>query len=160
MTTWNERLALACKMQGIKKSELARLIGVSAPTAGDWLNGDIKNLEAENLLKICDNLHISPTWLVKGRGEMKSCDSNAPTLLNIQEEAIELLSNMDRDDMIDWLDTIRIAANKTRKQKQDAADLLPAHSRAAKASQLTEDSDRTLAAKPRGDPLAGRRSAT
>ena len=62
--------------------------------------------------------------------------------------------------MTDWLDTIRIAANKARKQKQDAAEQLLAQSRAAKkAGQSTEEADKELPKQPLDPPQGTRRAA-
>lgn len=68
METWNKRLKIARKEFGCNQSELAKAVGVSNATVSDWENGVIKNLEAENLLKICDFLSISPNWLQFGKG--------------------------------------------------------------------------------------------
>jgi transcriptional regulator with XRE-family HTH domain len=54
------------------KSELARECGVSGPTVTDWESGKIKNLEALNLLAICDALKIDPWWLVLGKDKGKA----------------------------------------------------------------------------------------
>ena len=70
MENWNERLTKARLARGLNKSELARGVGVSNPTVTDWESGEIKKLEAENLLKICELLCISTRWLMLGRGEM------------------------------------------------------------------------------------------
>lgn len=71
MTTWNERLTIARKARGYNKSELARGVDVSNPTVTDWESGEIKKLEGENLLNICEFLQISSRWLILGKGEME-----------------------------------------------------------------------------------------
>lgn len=70
MKTWNERLRFARQSFGCKPTDLARETGVSNATVSDWESGEIKNLSAESLLKVCEFLQISPTWLQFGRGEM------------------------------------------------------------------------------------------
>lgn len=69
MKTWNERLKSARHAAGYKQIDLARAVGVSSATVSDWEGGVIKNLEAENLLKICEYLNLSPTWLQFGKGD-------------------------------------------------------------------------------------------
>lgn len=70
MKNWNERLTYARELRGLNKSELAKGVFVSSPTVTDWESGEIKKLEADNLLKICDFLNISAKWLLFGKGEM------------------------------------------------------------------------------------------
>lgn len=70
MKNWNERLTFARKTAGLKQIELARAVGVSSASVSDWESGVVKNLEAPNLLKICEALNISPTWLQFGKGDM------------------------------------------------------------------------------------------
>lgn len=71
MTTWNERLTIARTARGYNKSELARGASVSNPTVSDWESGEIKKLEGENLLNICEFLQISSRWLLLGKGAME-----------------------------------------------------------------------------------------
>lgn len=70
MNNWHTRLTAARVKRGLNKSELAKGVGVSNPTVTDWESGEIKKLEAENLLKICELLSISSRWLMLGRGGM------------------------------------------------------------------------------------------
>ncbi|MFA6904371.1 MAG: helix-turn-helix domain-containing protein [Gallionellaceae bacterium] len=80
MKTWNERLKAARAEFGCTQTELAREVGVSNATVSDWESGEIKKLEGENLLKICEFLHISPTWLQFGRGERSYSELTADDL--------------------------------------------------------------------------------
>lgn len=66
--TWNTRLTHAREAAGITKSKLAVLVGVSPPTVTDWESGAIASLSAENLLALCDVLHMTPHWLMRGEG--------------------------------------------------------------------------------------------
>lgn len=70
METWNKRLAIARTAAMKSKTDVARAVGVSNATVSDWESGEIKKIEAENLLKVCDFLNVSPSWLQFGRGEM------------------------------------------------------------------------------------------
>lgn len=76
METWNKRLTQAREDLGWSKTKLAQEVGVSNPTVTDWENGDIKKLEGENLLKICDVLHVRPRWLQFGEGSMRDSYSD------------------------------------------------------------------------------------
>jgi transcriptional regulator with XRE-family HTH domain len=71
MKTWHERLTFARVARGLSKSELAREIGLSNPTITDWESGEIKKLEGENLINLCDKLKISARWLLFGKGDME-----------------------------------------------------------------------------------------
>lgn len=66
--TWNTRLTHAREAAGLTKSKLAVLVGVSPPTVTDWESGAIASLSAENLLALCDVLHMTPHWLMRGEG--------------------------------------------------------------------------------------------
>lgn len=70
--TWHIRLTQAREAKGIKKSALAKLIGVSAPTVTDWENGETKKIEGDNLIKVCAQLEISPEWLLNGKESLAS----------------------------------------------------------------------------------------
>lgn len=80
MKTWNERLKAARAESGCTQTELAREVGVSNATVSDWESGEIKNLEGENLLRICEFFRISPTWLQFGRGEKSFSELTADDL--------------------------------------------------------------------------------
>lgn len=68
--TLGERICAAREGARLSKAELARRVGVSRATVGQWESGEIKRLEAENLLRLADVLRVDPTWLLTGRGEM------------------------------------------------------------------------------------------
>jgi transcriptional regulator with XRE-family HTH domain len=128
MDTWNKRITKARIAAKLSKSELARLAGVSNPTVSDWESGEIKKLEAENLLKVCDAMRVSPRWLLYGKEEMNQYPEaalprfTAREKLNPQElqnETVAYLSGMDLDDQNVWLATITAAANKSRRNKQE-----------------------------------------
>ncbi len=74
MNTWNERVKSGREALNLKKSEFAHRVGVSAATVTDWENGNIKKLEAENLLKISVVLGIEPADIIYGppRGQTSS----------------------------------------------------------------------------------------
>lgn len=70
MNTWNKRITIAREAAGLTKTKFALKVGVSNATVSDWESGIIKKLEAENLLKVCEELNIAPRWLQFGEGEM------------------------------------------------------------------------------------------
>lgn len=76
MESWNNRLKKAREEAGLSKSELAHEVGVSNPTVTDWESGEIKKLEAGNLLRICEVLRIQPRWLQFGEGAMRDTYSD------------------------------------------------------------------------------------
>ncbi|MRV72535.1 helix-turn-helix domain-containing protein [Duganella sp. FT92W] len=67
---WHNRLTQARLAKNIKKSDFAKLIGVSAPTVTQWENGETKKIEGSNLVRVCSVLEISPEWLLHGTSEM------------------------------------------------------------------------------------------
>lgn len=70
MKTWHDRLRYAREQTGLRPIDLAKEVGVSSATVSDWESGEIKKLEGENLLKVCDLLNISPKWLLFEKGDM------------------------------------------------------------------------------------------
>jgi len=64
--TWNERLRQARTANHITKSEMARKLGVSAPTVTQWESGAIASLSGKNMTNICQLLGVSAEWLLHG----------------------------------------------------------------------------------------------
>jgi transcriptional regulator with XRE-family HTH domain len=93
---WNERLKQTRTARGITKSDLAKTVGVSAPTMTDWESGEIKRIDGENLLRLSDALGVSPHWLMWGKPASVSTDQEvheiAAAILRVkngsQKEAI------------------------------------------------------------------------
>jgi transcriptional regulator with XRE-family HTH domain len=67
MNTIQERIKFARESAGLKKADLVRAVGVSAPTISDWESGKIKNIEGANLLKLANALKVTPEWLQTGK---------------------------------------------------------------------------------------------
>ncbi len=74
---WNERLKQTRTSLGITKSDLAKAVGVSAPTMTHWESGEIKMIDGENLLRLSDALGVSPHWLMWGKKASVSEDQEA-----------------------------------------------------------------------------------
>jgi DNA-binding Xre family transcriptional regulator len=96
MKTWNERITEAREARQLTKAEFARACQVKAPTVTGWESGDIKTLEAGNLLKICDALHVEPKWLLLGKGKFDVPNTEVKPPLS--HEASNLISWIERVD--------------------------------------------------------------
>jgi transcriptional regulator with XRE-family HTH domain len=98
MTNWNQRITKAREDRHMTKAEFARACEVKPPTVTGWESGDIKELTALKMLKICDVLHIDPWWLVLGKGNFKSSITEEKTVLST--EAKKLISWIERVDAL------------------------------------------------------------
>lgn len=65
---WNDRLKKAREdmLPIMGKSAFARAVGVSAATVTNWENGKVTELKGKNLMKVCEVLGISESWLMDG----------------------------------------------------------------------------------------------
>lgn len=80
MNTLADRLTVAIAAAGITKAELARRVGISAPSVNGWFTGKAKFLRGENLLAAAKALNVDQDWLASGRGAMRrSVVSEAPS---------------------------------------------------------------------------------
>jgi transcriptional regulator with XRE-family HTH domain len=98
MDTWNKRITIARKAKDWTKSKFANEVGVSNPTVSDWESGEIKKLEGENLLKICEVLQISPRWLQFGEGNM--CEFHYDSKIQSVLRAMEILPEYKKDILV------------------------------------------------------------
>jgi len=71
MSTLNERLTVALADAGITKAELARRVGISAPSVNGWFTGKAKFLRGENLLAAARALSVDEDWLATGKGSSR-----------------------------------------------------------------------------------------
>jgi len=74
MTTLAERLTIAIANAGITKAELARRVGISAPSVNGWFTGKAKFLRGENLLAAARALSVNEDWLATGKGSQIRSD--------------------------------------------------------------------------------------
>src|SRR5574340_911022 len=74
ISTWHERLAYALEHSSVKRARLPELVGVSPPTVHDWLHGKIRMIQGDHLIRVCEVLRISPSWLITGKGLMLVAD--------------------------------------------------------------------------------------
>jgi phage repressor protein C with HTH and peptisase S24 domain len=68
MSTLAERLTVAIAGAGITKAELARRVGIRAPSVNGWFSGKAKFLRGENLLAAARALNVDEDWLATGKG--------------------------------------------------------------------------------------------
>lgn len=91
MKKWYERLTIAREAQGLKKSHLAKMIGVQPPIMTEWEAGLVESPTAANIMKICEALSITPEWLMNGN------DSPIPSFSQKAEikRATSILESLD-----------------------------------------------------------------
>lgn len=86
MEEWKQRLAEARAAKGMSKSEFAKAVRISPPTATDWeksvADGGIKEISGIRLTKVCEVLGVDPMWLLHGKG---SGPAKAPSPDRIEE---------------------------------------------------------------------------
>lgn len=70
MNTLSERLTRAIEYAQITQAELARRVGISAPSVHSWFSGKAKFLRGANLLAAAKALGVSESWLATGSGTM------------------------------------------------------------------------------------------
>ena len=134
MKNWNHRITEARTARGMSKAELARECHVSSPTVTEWESGGIKNLDAANMLRICDVLRIDPWWLVLGKDKSKAPITEEKSPLS--HEARKLISWVERLDGLDQqarklfghiAAALQVASSISQMQNQDRdADLAEA----------------------------------
>ncbi len=96
------RLGRAMELQHKSETDLARSLGVSRSTIGNWKRGD-SAIPATHLASLCTLLDITPDILIMGES------FNPETLLS--KEEVELLRYFRRypervrHKVIDWLET-------------------------------------------------------
>lgn len=74
---WNKRLTQARTAKNIKKSDFAKMVGVSAPTITQWESGATQEIKGDNLVKVCAILDVTPGWILYGKGEMSAHGSGS-----------------------------------------------------------------------------------
>lgn len=73
MEEWKLRLKQAREAKGLSKSDFAKAVRISAPTATDWeksvADGGIKEISGVRLAKACEVLGVDSAWLLHGKGD-------------------------------------------------------------------------------------------
>lgn len=67
MGKWNDRLAKALAVRGLKSADLVRYTKKKSPSVSGWVTGNTKMLEAGNAALICKYLQINLEWLMFGK---------------------------------------------------------------------------------------------
>jgi phage repressor protein C with HTH and peptisase S24 domain len=62
---------------GVTQAELARAVGIKAPSISGWLSGKAKFLRGENLLRAAAKLNVSDAWLATGKGQRERLPGQA-----------------------------------------------------------------------------------
>lgn len=96
---FQERLKKLRQEMGYSVEELAQDVGVSKTTVHRWENGEIKNLRQENIGKLAQTLHTSPSNLL-GWGKTAEDDTEFDGCTPEEQELIKLYrkaSLADRD---------------------------------------------------------------
>lgn len=75
---WNQRLTQARTAKNINKSEMAKLIGVSAATVTQWENSTIRHIAGKHLTRVCELLDVTPEWLLYGTDATKESSARVP----------------------------------------------------------------------------------
>jgi transcriptional regulator with XRE-family HTH domain len=101
-----DRIKKARLAANIKKAEIARRVGVSAPTVSDWESGKIKSIEGENLLRLAQTLGVTPNWLLTGKESgypalLPDQSSNDEPALTLRQQALLNLFESLTDDQQD-----------------------------------------------------------
>lgn len=72
MEEWKLRLRQAREAKGLSKSDFAKAVKISPPTATDWekssADGGIKEISGVRLAKACEVLGVDSAWLLHGKG--------------------------------------------------------------------------------------------
>lgn len=111
---WYERLKVAREAKGLKKSHFAQAIGVKPPTITEWERGDTVAPSAVNVMKICQELNITPSWLMDGPRGNESAE--AKTYFGSDERiarAVDLLEGLpdyELDQIIGIIETLATKA--------------------------------------------------
>lgn len=84
METWNMRLAQALDQSEMSKSALAAKIGVSVPTVSAWVGAagitPAKTIAADNLMKACRILGVTPEWVMFREKDARGTNSSEEPL--------------------------------------------------------------------------------
>lgn len=77
------RIKASLTASGLKKSELARRVGVTPGAVTQWLTGETKSLKGTTLVNIANALNVSSQWLETGAGGISK-----PEHLDLDEQAL------------------------------------------------------------------------
>lgn len=115
--TLQKRIADRLGAVGITPAQLAREVGIKAPSVSAWMSGHTKTIKGENLLRAARALQCSAEWLATGKGNPELSDATkAASMVREEspayitdptiEEAIAHLRSLDppgRREALQWL---------------------------------------------------------
>ena len=70
-----ERISKLMLDMDVSNAKLARMIGVSRPTIGNWIDGKSAPT-GENLTNLANALKVDPNWLMSGKESQARFDNN------------------------------------------------------------------------------------
>lgn len=73
-----ERISKLMLDMDVSNAKLARMIGVSRPTIGNWIDGKSAPT-GENLTNLANALKVDPNWLMSGKDSHLRLDNNVDT---------------------------------------------------------------------------------
>ena len=95
MEPWKQRLKIAREAKAFKKTEFAKLVGVSNPTVSDWeksvASGGIQEITGPKLAKVCQALEITVDWLYFGKEAPAPKPAHLPDSMRLTIETAEEL---------------------------------------------------------------------
>lgn len=71
MNNLADRLAIALKRSGKKKTDIWRACGISSGAVTFWFNGETQEITGKNLAVTASLLNVSAEWLATGKGSME-----------------------------------------------------------------------------------------
>jgi len=106
MSSLADRVNARLRVTGLSPADLAREVGVKAPSVSNWLSGKTKTIKGEFLLLAAQALQCSPRWLSTGHGAVNDDAAGAVHVVRedtvryiadpLIEEATEILRLLDR----------------------------------------------------------------
>ncbi|MCF5089608.1 helix-turn-helix domain-containing protein [Stenotrophomonas sp. PA-6-5C] len=79
----SSRLRTALARSGISQLELAKTVGVSAPSVSGWLSGKSQSIRGDALVKAARVLGVPAMWLATGEGSIDDAPDGPP--LSVRE---------------------------------------------------------------------------
>lgn len=83
---------------GLKKSQLAKLAGVTPSSVTQWETGETKSIDGRNLVKIAAACGVDAVWLATGQnlpvhvGNEISTTSNIPKAANLSPDLLQVIA--------------------------------------------------------------------
>lgn len=116
----------------IRPARIAKSIGVSRATVSLWMNGETKNIKADNLMALCDYLRINFRWLQSGKG-IKYINSGVSSAAVNEQSSAYNFENLDQFNakkmlmipLISWVKAGEFCESHNPFEVGDAEDWLP-----------------------------------